>query len=71
VPDDLGNRLELPQGESIGGDFAFLGPINRQATSLTLITNLYDPVDLPLDPDDLFDGTRMPEFALEGLDLEW
>lgn len=68
APDDAQDQLVIAVGESVGGAFAFLGPLDRGATTLTLAANVYDPVE-PLVPEDLYDGTRSPEFVLEGLDL--
>lgn len=71
VPDGINNSIELEQGESVGGEFVFLGPVEPEAEELILIVNLYDPINLPFDPDSQFRGAKNPAFVIEGLELSW
>lgn len=72
VPADLRDRnIELSQGESIGGDFVFLGPVTSSAASLTLAANTFEDNPLPGDMESAFEGESTPTLVLDGIDLSW
>jgi hypothetical protein len=72
VPDDLRDRnLELAQGESVGGEFVFIGPIDREANSLTLAANTFEGNPQASDMESAWEGENRPVLVMGGIDLEW
>lgn len=72
IPDDLRDRnIDLAQGESISGDFVFLGPISSNATSLTLAANTRQDNPLISDMEGARSGENQPTIVISGIDLDW
>jgi hypothetical protein len=72
VPDDLRDRnIELGQGQSIGGDFVFLGPVASDASRLTLAANVSGQNPQPTDMESASTGQSAPNLVLDGIDLSW
>ena len=72
APDDLRDRdLALEQGESISGEFVFVGPIVRDAASLSLAVNTREENPLPSDMEDHNSSSRYPVMVVDGIDLSW
>ena len=72
TPDDLRDRdLELEQGETVSGEFVFVGPVVRDATSLTLAVNTRQDSPLPTDMEDHRSASGSPVVVVDGIDLSW
>jgi hypothetical protein len=72
VPDDLRDRdLELTQGESISGEFVFIGPIDRDASSLVLVANSRASNPVAGDMEGARSSENAPTIVVDGLELTW
>lgn len=72
VPSDLsGRNLELEQGDSVSGEFVFLGPVSSNANSLTLVANSNQDNPLSSDMESHSETSHNPVLVVEGIPLQW
>ena len=75
--DELGNRynfveppdnpkLVVRPGATLSGTLSFLGPIDRRATTLRLLVNVYR-TDTDVDMSDEYDRTEQPRFQIDNI----
>ena len=72
VPDEFRDRnLELSQGESISGEWVFIGPVDSNASDLTFAANTRQANPVGSDMDDHHTGSSSPVLVLGGIELDW